>query len=303
MRIDTHLHLYADAAQGLHDLTAYPIVEYGEKDDVEFAGIAGTVDDALATLEAEGFDYAAVLGSFELPALPHPPSGADYWPSSPTHAHLRDELVAYNRWLCDLGEQHSRLLPFLAANPAVLSSSEVRAHFDEMFGDRGARGLKLHPIAIRTFPDDPGLAGAYDACEEAGAPVVFHGGPDVRGFGWADPARIAEVAASRPRLSVIMAHLGGAAWRDVEALAETRPTLWFDVSEIVHWIGAPLAPTAAQVVALVRAIGVERVVLGSDFPWYTPGATAALVEGLPGLSRGESDAIVGENAARLLRLG
>ena len=41
MRIDTHLHLYADPAQGLHDLTAYPIVEYGEKPDVTFAGLAG----------------------------------------------------------------------------------------------------------------------------------------------------------------------------------------------------------------------------------------------------------------------
>lgn len=303
MRIDTHLHLYADPAQGLHDLTAYPIVEYGEKDDVTFAGLAGTVADALATLEAEGFDYAAVLGSFELPELPHPPGGADYWPAVPPHADLRDDLVAYNRWLCDVGVQHPRLLPFLAANPAVMTSAEVYAHFAEMFGDHGARGLKLHPIAIRTYPDDPGLAGAYDALEEAGAPVVFHGGPDVRGFGWADPKRIAAVAGERPGLAVIMAHLGGAAWRDVAALAEAQPTLRFDLSEIVHWIGAPLAPTAAQVVALVRAVGVERVVLGSDFPWYTPGSTAAVVEELPGLSASEAAAIIGENAARLLSLG
>nr|WP_292705283.1 amidohydrolase family protein [Microbacterium sp. SCN 71-17] len=49
--------------------------------------------------------------------------------------------------------------------------------------------------------------------------------------------------------------------------------------------------------------GVERVVLGSDFPWYTPGATAAVVEELPGLSASEAAAIIGENAARLLRLG
>ena len=100
-----------------------------------------------------------------------------------------------------------------------------------------------------------------------------------------------------------MAHLGGAAWRDVASLAEAQPTLRFDLSEIVHWIGAPLAPTAEQVVDLVRSIGVERVVLGSDFPWYTPGVTAAIVEDLPGLSEAERAAILGENAARLLRLG
>ena len=175
MRIDTHLHLYADPAQGLHDLTAYPIVEYGEK-DVTFAGLAGTVADALETLEAEGFDYAAVLGSFELPDLPHPPGGADYWPAVPPHAALRGDLIAYNRWLCDVGAQHPRLLPFLAANPAVLTSAEVSAHFAEMFGDHGARGLKLHPIAIRTFPDDPGLA-VHRSCSTAAPTSAVSGGP------------------------------------------------------------------------------------------------------------------------------
>ena len=63
------------------------------------------------------------LGSFELPELPNPPGGADYWPAVPPHAGLRDELVAYNRWLCDLGAQHPQLLPFLAANPAVMTSA------------------------------------------------------------------------------------------------------------------------------------------------------------------------------------
>ena len=77
----------------------------------------------------------------------------------------------------------------------------------------------------------------------------------------------------------------------------------FDLSEIVIWSGAPLAPDPAQIVALVREIGVERVVLGSDFPWYTPGETARIVEEeLPGLSATEKALILGGNAARLLRL-
>jgi predicted TIM-barrel fold metal-dependent hydrolase len=43
-------------------------------------------------------------------------------------------------------------------------------------------------------------------------------------------------------------------------------------------------------------------VLGSDYPWYEPAHTAELVESLPVLSRAEKDAILGENAARILRL-
>ncbi|KAA9108024.1 amidohydrolase family protein [Microbacterium rhizomatis] len=302
MRVDTHLHAYADAAEGLHDLTAYPIVEYGEKDDVVFAGVAGTVDDALRALADADVDYAALLGSYELPALPHPEGGARHWPVPPAHPDHVDGLVAYNRWLCDVGAAHPQLLPFVTANPAVMTSAQSGAHLAEAFGDWGGRGLKLHPIAIRTYPDDPGLIGVYEACADARAPIVFHSGPDLRGYGWSDPAAFAAVAAAHPRLMMILAHLGGASWRAVTALAEAQRGIFFDLSEIVMWIGATKGPTAEQVVGLIREIGVERITMGSDFPWYSPGATADVVEGLPGLGRGERDAILGDNAARILRL-
>ena len=302
MRIDTHLHAYADPAEGEFDLTTYPIVEYGEK-DVSFAGVPGTIPDAVAALADAGFDYAALLGSFELPQLPHPPEDARHWPAAPVHEAFHDDLVAYNRWLCDQGAENDVLLPFITANPAVMSSDESRAHLTEAFSSWGARGMKIHPIAIRTYPDDPGMEGVYDALEEADAPIVFHGGPDVRGYGWSEPNAFADLAARRPGLKVVLAHLGGASWRDTAALAAAHPHLMFDLSEIVIWSGAPLAPTYAQIVELVREIGVERVVLGSDFPWYTPGETARIVEDeLPGLSATEKALILGDNAARLLRL-
>jgi uncharacterized protein len=43
-------------------------------------------------------------------------------------------------------------------------------------------------------------------------------------------------------------------------------------------------------------------VLGSDYPWYEPARTAELVESLPVLSQAEKNAILGENAARILGL-
>jgi uncharacterized protein len=303
MRIDTHLHAYADASEGEYDLSAYPIVEYGAKEDVAFAGVAGTVDDALQALESAHFDYAALLGSFELPELPHPPGGGRHWPAAPVHGHHRGELIAYNRWLCDQGAAHPTLLPFITANPAVMTSDESCEHLAEAFGSWRARGMKIHPIAIRTYPDDPGMEGVYDALEDANAPIVFHCGPDRRGYGWSEPGVFAGLATRRPGLKIVLAHLGGASWRDTRALAAAHPHLMFDVSEVVIWRGAPQAPSAEQIVALVREIGIERVVLGSDFPWYTPGETARIVEeDLPGLSADEAALIVGENAARLLRL-
>lgn len=301
MRVDTHLHIYADPARGLYEIETYPIVEYGLK-DVTFAGVGGSVDDALAALAEAGFDYAAVLGSFEVPSYPDPPAGARHWPAPPAHSDLRDDLIAYNKWVCEMTAPHDALLPFVSANPAVMTSDESYAHLSEAFGDWGARGLKLHPIAIRTYPDDPGMAGVYDALTEAGAPIVFHSGPDTRAKGFSEPGAFAALAAERPELKIVLAHLGGGSWPDTRALADAYPQLMFDLSEIVIWIGATRGPSAEGIAELIRAIGADRVMLGSDFPWYTPAQTEQLVDSLPLLSPAEKRAILGENAARLLGL-
>ncbi len=303
IRIDTHLHIYADPARGLYEIENFPIVEYGDKADIPLAGVAGSVQDALTALDDAGFDYATVLGSYEVPGYPDIPQGLTHWPSEPVYGHHKADLIAYNRWVCEMTQPHQKLIPFVSANPAVMTSDESRAHLAEAFGDWGARGLKLHPIGIRAYPHDPGFDGVYDACIEADVPIVFHSGPDTRGRGYSEPGVFADLAASRPELTLVLAHLGGGSWRNTLALAEAHPHVMFDLSEIVIWIGATAGPRAEEVVELIRGIGVERVVTGSDFPWYTPGVTADIVDALPGLSAAEKALLLGENAARLLKIG
>ena len=303
MRIDTHLHIYADPDRGRYEIENFPIVEYGDKSDIPLAGVGGSVDDALAALEEAGFDYAAVLGSYEVPGYPDIPEGLVHWPAEPVHGAHRDDLIAYNRWVCELSAVSAKLLPFVSANPAVMTSDESRMHLSQAFGEWGARGLKLHPIGIRAYPHDPGFDGVYDACIEADVPLVFHSGPDTRGRGFSEPGVFAALAAARPELKMVLAHLGGGSWQDTLAVAEAHPQIMFDLSEIVIWIGASAGPSAQDVADLVRSIGVERVVTGSDFPWYSPAVTAELVSTLPGFSDAERALLLGENAARLLKLG
>lgn len=302
MRVDTHVHIYADPARGLFEIENFPIVEYGEKAPIPLAGVGGSRAEALAMLDEGGVDYATVLGSYEVPGYPDLPEGLRHWPSEPVHGQYRDDLVAYNKWVCTMTADAPQLLPFVTANPAVMTSEDAREHLGEAFSDWGARGLKLHPIGIRTFPDDPGLDGVYDACIGAGVPIVFHSGPDTRKRGFSEAHEFAKLAAARPELSLVLAHLGGGSWRDTLALADAFPHLMFDLSEIVIWIGATAGPSAEDVAHLVRGIGVDRIVTGSDFPWYTFATTAEIVRSLPGLSDAEADLILGENAARLLGL-
>ena len=65
---------------------------------------------------------------------------------------------------------------------------------------------------------------------------------------------------------------------------------------------APFAPSEEELVALVHDIGPERVMFGSDFPWYDPGEMIKIVRSLPGFTDDELAGILGGNAARILGL-
>jgi hypothetical protein len=168
--------------------------------------------------------------------------------------------------------------------------------------ERGARGVKLHPVLQKFEPNETALQPVYQACRELGLAVLSHTGPARDGVPFAEVPAFAPMLAEFPGLTVVLAHLGGGRWRDTLAVARAFPRVAFDLCEIIEWAGAPGAPTPAELATLIREIGPERVVLGSDYPWYEPAHTAALVESLPVLSRAEKNAILGENAARILRL-
>lgn len=303
MLIDTHMHLYPTAAAGRRVVDDYPVTEYGDRDGgARMGDRAGTVADGLAALGDAGFHHACVLGEFELPDVPWPPDRTRHWPVDPPFADARDALLEYDRWLCDACAPHPELLPFVTLHPGVLSAADAATHVAALADDAGARGLKLHPVSLRLHPDDPIVGPTMAVCAHRRLPVVVHCGPDRHGAGWSEPAAFAPLLDALPDLRLVLAHLGGAAWRDLAPMAEAYPQLWFDLSEIIAWTGATEAPTADELSALIRRVGPERVLLGSDFPWYEPEDTLAELEALPGLSDEERTGIRGANAARLLDL-
>ena len=100
----------------------------------------------------------------------------------------------------------------------------------------------------------------------------------------------------------LQSHLGGGAWRQTRDLASAFPNLRFDCSEIIAWAGAAAAPTALELAQLIRDVGADRVMLGTDFPWYDLDTTVEQVNSLPLLADEEKDQILGRNAAGLLIL-
>jgi predicted TIM-barrel fold metal-dependent hydrolase len=308
--VDVHVHLYPDRNAGLRAKDGYIIWEYGDDPGVEFATVAGDLADLEATYGQAGFDRAVVVHLFDT-ALARAEAMGRLAPcraaAEPAHVAaavteaVAEAMRASNRWVAETARDNPLVEVLVCLDPTVLTRREIEDHLTELAG-AGVRGVKLHPVAQGFAPDDPRLHAVYDLCADAGLVVLSHSGPGHRGAASARPGEFAPVLGRWPNLRLVLAHLGGASWRETAELADAYPRVAFDLSEIIEWTGAPNAPSAAELSALVRHIGADRVMLGSDFPWYDPVRTADLVDGLPGLGAGERAAILGGTAVRLLDL-
>ena len=310
VKIDTHIHLYSSRPEGEWWKAGYEIWEYGKLDGVHFSEDTGTLDETVAALGRGGFNHGVVVNLFsaDLFRLQYEstlPPEADAWERAEALAKFDDTIseryVAFNRWLMDTLADVPSVTGFVAMDPSALSPQSNVEHLREM-AERGARGVKLHPVVQKFEPNDPRMHPVYRACTEMGLTVLSHTGPAKGGKPFAEVPAFVPMLREFPGLSVLLAHLGGGKWRETLDVAQAFPNVAFDLCEIIEWAGAPNAPTAQELARLIRDIGPERVVLGSDYPWYEPTHSAELVLSLPVLSQAEKDAILGENAARILNL-
>lgn len=285
--IDTHMHLYRSQEDAVRAKASYEIWEYGRLPGVHFSAYGGDPDDARSAMAGAGASYAIVANLLDVPT-PGVEPGQD--------------LLAYNDWLCDLAARFPQFIPYLAVDPRRVSVDTLLRHIRQMVAERGAQGIKLHPPLQQLDLGGRGAWRIFELCRELDIGIVSHSGPSRSGRQYGEPDAFRPVLAAFPGLRISLAHLGGAAWRQAAAVARDFPDVYFDCCEVIEWLGAPGAPSPEEFVALVRAVGVERVTMGSDFPWYDIDHTVGRIFELPGLGEAEKRLIVGENAARFLRL-
>ncbi|MDX1648215.1 MAG: amidohydrolase family protein [Myxococcota bacterium] len=136
---------------------------------------------------------------------------------------------------------------------------------------RGARIVKLHPEFQRFFPDAPEAMEVYALCEELGLPVIFHAGRS-----GIEPAQLRPYALLRhyepaaaefPELPFVFGHGGARDLPDAVGVARRRPNVWLGTSSL----GVTVLGEAME------ALGPERFVFGSDWPFYAVAAPLAKV--------------------------
>ena len=162
----------------------------------------------------------------------------------------------------------------------------------------GCVGLKLHEDVQRLHVEDPRLAPVYDALEGRGF-VLAHVGPipwrpDARG-----PARVEFVVQRHPRLSFVVAHMGGENAAAYMQLMERYENLYLDTTMALA-ADSPMKLTHDPQLIEKHA---GRILYGTDFP-NIPYPYDSEVRGIDalGLSAAARNAILRGNAAELLGL-
>lgn len=133
---------------------------------------------------------------------------------------------------------------------------------------------ELNPARQRFQPNDEAYYPLWDAAQEAGLPVMFHGGYPAAGsrtpggggvkLKFSNPIHLDDIAADFPELTVICAH---PSWPwESEALAMTlhKENVYMDLS---GWAPRYMSD---EVRTYVNSRIKEKVLFGSDWPGITP---------------------------------
>lgn len=184
----------------------------------------------------------------------------------------------------------------LLAATSVHPRSEDAIPRLEAAAARGARIVKLHPTVQAFHPDADYMMPIYEAADRLGLAVFFHGGragiePESR-QGYAMPRHYAGAFARFPNVDFVVGHAGA---RDGPAMLELglqHENVWFGTH----------GQSLTHLDEMIRRTGGERLLFGTDWPFYHLAASLAkvlIVTDTPA-RHGIRRAILRDNAERLL---
>ena len=258
--IDVHTHVWPDAVAE----KALAHLKHAANDFTAYYD--GTITGLLADMDRTGVEVSVIQPVATKPT----------------------QVASINDWAASVGS--ARIVGFGAMHPDFENAPAEIARMAKL----GLTGLKLHPEHQAFAPDEPRMTPIYEAALAHNMTVFFHAGADevhstVRGT----PESFAHVLEGFPGLRVVLAHLGGyRVWNHVAEVLVGRDVYLDTAYTLGHLADADF-------VEIVHAHGPERVLFGSDGPWTDAAAEIAWLRRLP-LREGVVDAILGENAARLL---
>lgn len=322
MNVDLHFHhtprFFLDELRGENPWGKL-VVASGDELELRFGAIAMALGSehwdvarTLAVMDEQRIDLAVMSPS---PILFH-----TQWPADAVlalHRRVNDELA-------QIGRAHPKRIAPIGTVPLQDPAAAVR-EFERCMAI-GLHGIEIETHAAGKNLDDPTLRPLFAAAESLGALIFLHplmvlGADRLRAHYLTNllgnPTDTAVAIASlifggildaHPDLKIVCAHGGGSApalcgrW---DHGSRVRPELSHlkrlpsDALRQLHYDSLTHSPDTLEL--LVRAVGAERVVIGSDYP-YDMGDPRAVewIEKAPFLSAAQRELVLGQNALRLL---
>lgn len=204
--------------------------------------------------------------------------------------------VMNNEGVAELCKGIDCLIPFCNINPFMVA--DLADDLERYVTKMGFRGLKLYPTYQHFYANDSRLYPLYAKAQELGIPVMIHTGSSVfRGsrLKYGDPLFMDDVAVDFPELTLLMVHSGRGFWYErAYFLAKLHTNVYMEIS------GLPPKRLLDYFPELERVA--DKVIFGSDWPGMPyVGSNIEAIRELP-LSEETKDKILGENAARILKI-
>jgi predicted TIM-barrel fold metal-dependent hydrolase len=154
--------------------------------------------------------------------------------------------------------------------------------------DLGFVGVKLHTIGHAVLPTSRDALKVCELANDLNVPVLVHTGT---GVPFAQPSLCLPVARKFPGLKLILCHAGYAVFAaEATIVAKEASNIYLEPS----WC------TSVQLRRMIRELGPERVLMGSDLPDNL--ATEIAKAKLIGLTDTELSDYLGGSASRIFRL-
>jgi predicted TIM-barrel fold metal-dependent hydrolase len=206
------------------------------------------------------------------------------------------KVRASNDSLIALAAKHPTIMPIATVHPydgpaAIEELSRVAA--------RGVKVLKIHPHTQRFDASDPRVLALVKSAGTLGVVVLMDNANILPG----DSEKLFNLAVQAPKTRFVFAHMGTMNFRFWNILALVRTAdgffadnVYFDISGTV--LLAAGSPIEAEFVWTLRNVGIDHVLMGSDYPQISLGKTVDALERL-GLTADETRKILSGNARKL----
>jgi uncharacterized protein len=274
----------------------------------------GVIDELRATMRDTGV-WRAVIATItptqtmREKALALLPPDLSHQSRQKAEAEVREGMLQRidhnNLWGCEVGRTYPEFLPFINLDPILMDAVTIRQKVRDTVS-KGARGIVLLPGLHGFYGNDRRVWPIYEMAQSFQLPILSQTGdagplpPGGRGH-WGRPRYFGDVAASFPKLRLILGHLGKGYESEIAVLTRRYPNVYTETSMRLSGLDEAGKWTPAEAVTWFRLIGIDRILFGTKWPLFDPQRDIDTVHKLP-LTPEEKRKILGENAKRALQL-